>query len=233
METRTCVTVPRRLAGLPSVGGRPVSSEVGSSSFRSAGSRLFDFECRSGVMTVQTKEKAPRPEKVAEVEELRKILQQAKGAIFADYRGLNVKTMSTLRKRLRESDAGFRVVKNTLVKRAAQGLPAEKLVEGLEGPTAVAYTETDPVSAAKALTGFIREFRLPKIKGGIAEGHVMGPDDIQVLAAMPPRPVLLAQVVSGLQGPIASLVGTLQQLYGNFVYTLQGVADKRASSEKS
>ena len=149
------------------------------------------------------KEKGPRPEKVQEIDELKEILSGSTSTIIADYRGLNVKSMSTLRKRLRENDAGIRVVKNTLLKRAASGLPAETLVSDLEGPTAL------------------------KIKGGITDGHIMRPEQITALSTMPPRQVLIAQVVGGLQGPVASFVQTLQQLYGGLVYTLQGVADKK------
>ena len=175
----------------------------------------------------KVKEKGPRPEKVREVEDLKQILATSKSAVLADYRGLNVKSMSTLRKRLRESEAGIRVVKNTLLKRAAEGSNAETLVADLEGPTALAYSDNDPVSVAKVLAGFIKEFKLPVIKGGLAEGHIMGPDQIKALAAMPPRQVLIAQVVGGLQSPVTSFVGTLQQLYAGFVYTLQGVVDKK------
>ncbi|MEN6521746.1 MAG: 50S ribosomal protein L10 [Armatimonadota bacterium] len=173
------------------------------------------------------KDKEPRPEKVQEIEDLREILSASKAAIIADYRGLNVKSMSTLRKRLRESNAGMRVVKNTLLKRAAEGLPAEKLFEDLDGPTALAYSTNDPVDVAKTITAFVREFKLPTLKGGVAEGQLMDGDQIQALAKMPPRAVLLAQVVGGLQGPVANLVMTMQQLYGGFVYALQGVADKK------
>jgi len=223
------------IAGLPSVGGRPVLVGVrcwvsGAGAGGANGRPTSNVQlrtCRLGVSAIRVKEKVPRPEKAAEVEELRGIFERARGAILADYRGLDVKMISTLRRRLREAGVIFRVVKNTLLVRAAAGLPAEKLVEGLEGPTAVAYTEGDPVDVAKALTGFIREFRLPAIKGGLAEGHVMDAEQVQTLATMPPRPVLLAQVVGGLQAPIASLVGTLQQLYSEFVWTLQGVADRR------
>jgi large subunit ribosomal protein L10 len=174
-----------------------------------------------------TNEKGPVAEKIAEIELIRGILESSKGAILADYRGLNVKNMSVLRKRLRETDSGFRVVKNTLVKRAAAGLPAEKLVADLEGPTGLLYTSGDPAVVAKTLTQFIREFKLPVVKGAIAEGFVMGPEQLTALAAMPPRQVLLAQVVGGLQAPVSGLVSTMQQLYGQFVYALQGVADKK------
>lgn len=173
------------------------------------------------------KEKGPRPEKVQEVDDLREILSSAKAAIIADYRGLNVKSISALRKRLRDTDAGIRVVKNTLLKRAAEGLPAEKLVGDLEGPTALAYSSNDPVDVAKAITSFVREFKILKVKGGIAEGQLMDAAQITALSTMPPRAVLIAQVVGGLQGPVASLVMTMQQLYGGLVYTLQGVADQK------
>lgn len=173
------------------------------------------------------KEKGPRPEKVQEVEYLKGILETSKSAILADFRGLNVKSMSTLRKRLRDSDAGIKIVKNTLLKRAADGLIAESLVSGLEGPTALAYSTSDPVGVAKVLAGFIKEFKLPVIKGGLTEGQLMGPDQIKALATMPPREVLIAQVVGGLQSPVSSFVGTLQQLYSGFVYTLQGIAEKK------
>jgi large subunit ribosomal protein L10 len=135
--------------------------------------------------------------------------------------------MLALRRRLRESDASIRVVKNTLLKRAAEGLPAEPLVKDLEGPTALAYTMGDPIGTAKALTSFIREFKLLTIKGGLAEGRLLGPMDVSALANMPPRTVLIAQVVGGLQSPVSSFVSTLQQLYAGFVYTLQSVADKK------
>lgn len=176
---------------------------------------------------MHSKGKGPRPEKVQEVADLRRILESSKATILADYRGINVKTMSVLRTRLREADASFRVVKNTLIKLAAQGLPAQRLVENLEGPTAIAYTGADPVNVAKAIAAFVKQYRLLAVKGGLAEGQVLGPEQVQALAAMAPRPVLLAQLVGGLQSPVASLVGTLQQLYGGLVLTLQGVADMR------
>jgi large subunit ribosomal protein L10 len=174
-----------------------------------------------------TKEKGPRPEKVEEVEFIRKVLEDSTAAIIADYRGLNVKSISILRKRLREANSGIRVVKNTLLKRAAQGLPAEELVKDLEGPTALAYTEADPVDVAKTLTTFARESKILAIKGGVADGHLMNPAQLLAFAALPPRQVLLAQVVGGLQAPLSSLVGTMQRLYADFVYTLQSVADKK------
>ena len=171
--------------------------------------------------------KAPRPEKVAEVERLREMLERSSAVILTDFRGVDVKGMLMLRRRLREADASFRVVKNTLLRRAAQGLPAESLVEGLEGPTAVAYTEGDATGVAKALLGFSREFKVLKVKGGIAEGCIMNQDQLQELAALPPKQVLIGQLVGSLQSPISSLIWTMERLYSDFVYTLKSVAEKK------
>ncbi len=176
---------------------------------------------------MRVKEKGPRPDKVEQVNELKEILESSSAAVLADYRGLNVKNLSTLRKRLRENEAGIRIVKNTLLKLAADGLPAAELVEGLEGPTALAYTASDPVNIAKTLTGFAKEFRQLVLKGGVTDGHVLGPEQISALAAVPPRQVLIGQLVGQLQSPVSSFVSTMQQLYGGLVYTLQGVADKK------
>ena len=168
-----------------------------------------------------------RTEKEQIIAEVTETVGRARGLFFTDFSGLTVEQATELRREFRKAGIDYRVVKNTLLKLAAQGLPAEQLVVGLEGPTALAYTEGDPVNVAKTLTGFIREFKLPHIKGGLADGHVLGAEQIQALATMPPRPVLIAQVVGGLQGPVASFVGTMQQLYSGIVYTLQGVVDKK------
>lgn len=171
--------------------------------------------------------KTPRPEKVAEVERLREMFERSSAVILADFRGIDVKGMLALRRKLRGADASFRVVKNTLLKRAAQGLPAEPLVENLEGPTAVAYTEGDAVGVAKVLSDFARESKVLKIKGGIAEGCIMDQDQLRDLASLPPRQVLIGQLVGSLQSPISSLIWTMERLYSDFVYTLKSVADKK------
>ncbi len=212
------IGVCEEYSGLSSVGGKPVLLVNVKTLTQNGGE----------IVLAATNEKGPVAEKIAEIEFLRDILESSKGAIIADYRGLNVKNMSILRRRLRDTDAGFRVVKNTLVKRAAAGLPVESLVSDLEGPTGLAYTSGDPAVVAKTITQFVKEFKLPVIKGAIAEGYIMGPTELIAFAALPPRQVLLAQVVGGLQAPVSGLVSTMQQLYGQLVYALQGVADQKA-----
>jgi large subunit ribosomal protein L10 len=133
-------------------------------------------------------------------------------------------------KKLRESGAQFKVVKNTLFKLAAQGTAVEPLTGSLAGPTAVASTDGDPVAVAKALVDFARESKgLISIKAGAVDGAVLSADQINALSKVPPKQVLLAQVVGGLQSPITGLVGTLQSQIAGLVMTLQAVAGKQAA----
>jgi large subunit ribosomal protein L10 len=150
---------------------------------------------------------------------------RSKGTILTDYRGLTVAEITELRKRLRETDAEYHVVKNTLFKRAIAD--EETLNLYLEGPTAIAFALTDPVAPTKVLLDFIREKRKAAVKVGWIDGRVFDEEQLTTLSKLPPREVLIAQVVGGIQAPITGLVGTLQGIISSFVYTLQAVADKR------
>src|SRR5256886_16390819 len=113
-----------------------------------------------------------RPAKVQEVEALRERLGQAAAAILTDFRGLNVREIAQLRSKLREAGVEYKVVKNTLLARAAQSVGVQGLAPLLQGPTAVAFSRTDPVGPAKLLLGDIRQKRKLEIKGGVVEGRV-------------------------------------------------------------
>jgi len=171
----------------------------------------------------------PNQEKVAIVNNLKEMLADMSTVILTDHSGLSVKGISTLRARLREADSRFHVVKNTLFKLAVAGTQVEAAVADLEGPTSIVITKGDPVAAAKALAGFIREFKIPALKGGVVEGRVVTDSEIRALSTIPSRPELLAQLVGGLQSPIAGLVGALQSTVANLVLTLQAVAQKQAA----
>lgn len=173
-------------------------------------------------------EREPRADKVAEVAELRSILESGT-VILTDYQGLDVKGITSVRKALREAGSGYRVVKNSLLELAAAGSPAESLTEGLVGPTAIVYTHEDPVAAAKALQDFAKGPHPIRVKTGMVEGHVMTAEQIGELAKIPGKQQLYGMVVGGLQSPIAGLVGTLQQLIGQAVFTLQAIADQKAA----
>lgn len=175
---------------------------------------------------MQTRE--PRAEKVQEVAELKELLK-AGTIILTDYQGLDIKSLSELRKKLREAGGGFRVVKNTLFALAAADTPASALTEGLAGPTAIAYSN-DPVAAAKAIQEFTKGPKTLKVKSGVVEGRVFTPEQIDALASIPPREQLYAMLVGGLQSPITNLVGTLQSMIGQLVMTLQAVAEQKAAA---
>ena len=163
------------------------------------------------------------------VSELREVLTCAT-LILTDYQGLDVKGISQLRKKLREAGSGYKVVKNTLFRLAAADTAVAPLAEGLAGPTAVAYTDVDPVAAAKALRDFGKAVKPVKVKCALVDGHVLDAGQVDTLARIPPRQELYAMVVGGLQGPIYNLVGTLQSMIGQLVMTLQGVAEKKAAA---
>lgn len=173
-------------------------------------------------------EREPRADKVAEVAELKSILESGT-VILTDYQGLNVKGITSVRKALREAGSGYRVVKNSLLELAASGSPAEKLTDGLVGPTALVYTREDPIAAAKALQEFARGPHPIHVKAGLVEGHLMSAAEIADLAKIPGKQQLYGMLVGGLQSPITGLVGTLQQMIGQLVFTLQAVADQKAA----
>lgn len=173
----------------------------------------------------------PTQQKEELVTEIADTLRNSQAAIFADYRGLTVAQVSDLRKKLRDADAQFAVVKNTLFKRATEGIipPDPQLDETLNGPTAVAFAMKDPVSTAKVLADYIRDNRNTPLalKGGVVGGRFYTSDQVNALSKVPPRDVLIAQMLGSLQSPISGLVGTLNGIVSNFVFTLQAVADKK------
>jgi large subunit ribosomal protein L10 len=150
-----------------------------------------------------------RSEKEKVVAELAEQLRSTDTLIVADYRGLSVPAINKLRGELLEHGARFTVVKNTLTRRAAEEAGAEALFALLDGPTAIAFLETDgdAVAVAKALNAAVRETRVLEIRGGILDGQQIGQADVASLATLPPTDVLRGQVVSAVSGPLMMVVG--------------------------
>jgi large subunit ribosomal protein L10 len=150
-----------------------------------------------------------RSEKERVVADLVERLRSTETLIVADYRGLSVAKINELRVQLREHGARFTVVKNTLTRRAAQEAGADALLALLEGPTAIAFLESDgdPVAVAKALTAAARETRVLEVRGGILDGEQIGDTEIRDLATLPPADVLRAQLVGAVSGPLTTVVG--------------------------
>jgi large subunit ribosomal protein L10 len=165
------------------------------------------------------------------VEALRRAIGAQKGAVVAEFRGLTVAEMTSLRKKLREVDAEFRVTKNTLMRLAAKGHDFGKLDEFFSGPTAVALTHGDPVALAKAMKDFAAGSPKIRLKAGFFEGRVLGAKDVETLAQVPPREVLLARLAGGLASPLSRLVQALSGPQRKLAYALQSIHDQKTSQE--
>jgi large subunit ribosomal protein L10 len=157
------------------------------------------------------------------VGELAERLKSSPTLIVADYRGLTMPQIDALRGELLQHGARFAVVKNTLTRRAAEEAGVESLLTLLEGPTAIAFLESDgdPVAAAKAIAAAGRETQVLVVRGGIMEGRPLTEDDVQNLAKLPPAEVLRAQFVGALAAPMATVVGLFNAPLREFVGVLQ------------
>jgi len=174
----------------------------------------------------------PRPEKVAIVEEVKGRLAAAEAVMVTEYRGLTVDAMSQLRINLRPAGGSYKVYKNTLVRRAAEGLN-EEFSELLVGPTALAFTETTPegeagdvVTVAKALKDFAKDNPHLIVKGGLFEGQFIDADGLEQLAEIEPREVLLAKLAGAISAPMTQFAGLLQALPRDMAYGLKALIDQ-------
>lgn len=165
-----------------------------------------------------------KSEKERVVAELTDRLRDADNLLVADYRGLTMPQIDALRTELLQHGARFRVVKNTLTRRAAEAAGADALLTLLDGPTAIAFLESDgdPVAVAKALSDVARTGRVLVIRGGILDGAAITGDQVEELAKLPPADVLRAQLVGALAGPL-QVVGLFAAPMRDFV----GVLDAR------
>jgi len=153
-------------------------------------------------------------------------LAQAQAIILADYRGLEAVDMTALRAKARNSGVYFRVLKNTLVRRAVADTPFAPLAEQMIGPLAFAIS-ADPVAAAKVLNDFAKGNEHFVIKGGAMPNVVMGPKEVGSLANLLSRDELLAKLMGTMQAPVAKFVQTLNEVPSRFVRTLAAVRDKQ------
>jgi large subunit ribosomal protein L10 len=168
----------------------------------------------------------PTAAKERQVEQIKKRYERASGVIFTEYRGLSVPALQKLRRTLREQGAEISVVKNTLFKIAA-GDDASKFPEALtSGPTAVAFVYEDEAGTTKALFDFIKEQKTFVVKGGFLDGRVYDGAQMEALSKLPPKEVLIAQVIGVIAAPLSQLVGTIQEIYAAPVRAIGAVADK-------
>lgn len=174
-----------------------------------------------------------RPEKVAVVTEIREKLEGADAAVLTEYRGLKVGELAELRGALRPAGAEFKVFKNTLARRAAEEAGLAELVPLLEGPTAITFVSGDAVVAAKALKDFAKANPTLVLKGGLLGTRVLATAEVEALAEVPPRDVLLARLAGGFQAPLTKAAGLFQAFTRNFAYGLKAYIDQRPAPEAS
>jgi large subunit ribosomal protein L10 len=167
-----------------------------------------------------------RDQKAAVVEELAEEIRDAEAIFAVDYRGISVPDAAELRARLRGADTRFRIVKNSLTERASDKAGAESLKELLEGPTALAFVAGDAALAAKALNDMARTLGTLAFKGGLMDGAAITADEIRVLARLPAREVLHAQLVGTIASPLSGLVRTLNALVSGLALQLGQIAEQ-------
>jgi large subunit ribosomal protein L10 len=172
-----------------------------------------------------------REQKAATIEALATEIQESQAVFAVDYRGLSVPQAAELRGKLREAEATFRIVKNSLTERAADQVGAEALKELLAGPTALTFVRGDAALAAKAIADYAKATQLLPFKGGLMDGGAVDAAQITAISRLPSREALYGQLVGVVASPVSGLVRTLGALLGGLAVALGQVRDRKESGE--
>jgi large subunit ribosomal protein L10 len=172
-----------------------------------------------------------RDQKAAAIAEIAAHIDGSHAIFAVDYRGISVPQVAELRSKLRDADATFKVVKNSLTERAADDAGAATLKDYLTGPTALTFVRGDAATAAKAIADYARATQLLPFKGGLMDGAVLDVEQIRALSRLPSREVLYGQLVGVVASPISGVVRTLSALIGGLASALGQVRDKKESGE--
>jgi len=171
-----------------------------------------------------------RPEKESIVREIKAALAGSTFAFLADYRGLRVKQMAELRAALAEAKAEMHVLKNSYIGIAMGETHRAALASGLEGPSGMITGTGDPTEVAKVLTKFAKGNGLPVLKGGVLNDQTLAASDVDEMARIPPREILLSQLVGTVQAPMTSLVGVMNAKVLSLLYVLNAIEEKKKNA---
>jgi large subunit ribosomal protein L10 len=159
--------------------------------------------------------------------ELEQELRESQALIVADFRGLSVGRLASVRNDLRELDASLRVSKNTLARIAAERTDTTGLADLLKGPTAIAFCRADPAPVAKRLADVARETRILRLRGAVLDGRTYDEEGVRALATLPPREQLYAQVVGGIAAPLTSFVNVIAAVPRGLVVALDQIRQQK------
>ena len=170
-----------------------------------------------------------RPKKQEQIAKIKEELIQAKGVVFADYRGISVAQDTALRRKARQAGVNYQVVKNTLTRIAAREANIQGLDAYLEGLTVMAWSNSDAVAPAKLVSDFIKETKLKsyEIKGGAVGGQAISAEGVRQLANLPAKEVLVARLLGSMQAPITGLVNVLSGTMRNLLYALNAIKEQK------
>ncbi len=174
-----------------------------------------------------------REGKKKEAESLHEELKRARGILLSGFQGITVAQDFELRKKVAGAGARYKVVKNSLIERAAQGTPVEPVAGKLVGTTSVALTETDPVALARVLTEYAKENPVLAFKSGVVEGRVIALADLNALATLPSRELLLSKVLFLINSPAQRVASTLSGVARNLAYVIQQAVKEKKFQETS
>jgi large subunit ribosomal protein L10 len=174
-----------------------------------------------------------RPEKEKVVEALHEKFSRARAVLLTDFRGLNMSAMTELRSQLRDASVEYRVVKNTLMTRAADGTDMALLKEHFLGPCGVALSYEDPVAPATILMKFGEDNSALEVKAGVVEGQVVDLAGIKRLSKLPSHEVLLTQLLSLMNAPVTGLVTVLSGVLRNFVGVVEAIKRQKEGATQA
>jgi large subunit ribosomal protein L10 len=172
-----------------------------------------------------------REQKAAAIAEIAEQIKESDAVFAVDFRGISVPQAADVRTRLRDANATFRVVKNTLTERAADEAGAEVLKQLLQGPTALTFVRGDAALAAKAIATFNRETQLLEFKGGLMNGDALDAEQVKAISRLPAREVLYGQLVGVVASPITGLVRGLNALIQGLALQLGQIAEMKERGE--